>query len=387
MQSVDKYISQGNTTEALGECLREGLPHLGLLLGYLNKNKCYSAEYMGYLAELRRNVDGLTTENVVNVEPEHISEDPQKLLKEENTVKRVYMLCNWASSKELCDMWNKMSKGNYTWGNVRLVWEEPADYVVIINCPPINYFHNKNNTILFRMEPNMHLHPELWGSEWSKPNPKDFIKLCNHESEYNNNEWHLSKTYNELMNEHPVKTYNTEISTVLSDKYHDPGHVKRVDFVKFLDGKSDITVHVFGSNKYIYNNYQRPLPLRCKDDGLYPYKYTFNVENQSVRNYYTEKLIDGILSECLVFYHGCPNIRDFIDERAFVWLELKDFEHDYMLIQKAISEDWWSQRLQYIREAKKKILNYYSFFPRLERIINEHEDKIILQRKEQVGDQ
>ena len=101
-----------------------------------------------------------------------------------------------------------------------------------------------------------------------------------------------------------------------------------------------------------------------------PYKYIFNVENFQINNYYTEKLIDGILSECLVFYHGCPNIKELIDEKAFVWLELSNFEQDYKLIKKAIEEDWWSERLSYIKQAKTKILDELQFFPRLEKIIN-----------------
>ena len=113
-----------------------------------------------------------------------------------------------------------------------------------------------------------------------------------------------------------------------------------------------------------------PLPPHDKNGGLLQYKYTFNAENHSIRNYYTEKLIDGILAECLVFYWGCPNVKDYIDERAYVQLELVDFEKDYQTVQKAINEDWHSQRLPYIREAKKKILDELQFFPRLEKILN-----------------
>jgi hypothetical protein len=103
---------------------------------------------------------------------------------------------------------------------------------------------------------------------------------------------------------------------------------------------------------------------------MFPYKYTFNVENHSIKNYYTEKLIDGILAETLVFYSGCYNARDYIDERAFVYLELSNFEKDFQTIKKAIEEDWYTQRLPYIKEAKQKILNELQFFPRLYAIIN-----------------
>ena len=94
------------------------------------------------------------------------------------------------------------------------------------------------------------------------------------------------------------------------------------------------------------------------------------MENHSIKNYYTEKLIDGILSETLVFYSGCFNARDYINDKAFVYLELSNFEHDYQIIKKAIEEDWHTQRLPFIKEAKQKILNELQFFPRLEKILN-----------------
>ena len=75
------------------------------------------------------------------------------------------------------------------------------------------------------------------------------------------------------------------------------------------------------------------------------------------------------MSETLVFYSGCSNIKDYIDERAFVYLELKNFENDYEIIKSAIMNDLWSERIEYIREAKKKILNELQFFPRLEKIV------------------
>ena len=54
-----------------------------------------------------------------------------------------------------------------------------------------------------------------------------------------------------------------------------------------------------------------------------------------------------------------------------MWLELSDFEQDYQTIKKAIEEKWWEQRLEHIRNAKNKILEELSFFPTLEKIINQ----------------
>lgn len=340
MTTIDKLISENNVDNILNECVKTNQYNLGRLL--LN---IYGRENVS-----EKIYEKLTTRNCV----------PDT---------RVMLLCNWTNTQTLTHIWNKMSKGNYTWNNIVLVVEEPVDYYVVINMPPADAKIVPEKTIVFQMEPNMYNHKEMWG-EWANPVDKGYKFVGMHVKEYNNNEWHISKTYNELCSEVIKKDEKVAniLSTILSDKYRDIGHVKRIDFVKFLESKG-MTVHVYGNNKFDWKNYKGELPYHQKDASLLPYKYTFNAENQNIPNYYTEKLIDGILSECLVFYSGCPNIRTFFDDRAYVWLELVDFEHDYQLVKRAIEEDWHAQRLPYILEAKHKILHEKQFFPRLEKII------------------
>jgi hypothetical protein len=57
-------------------------------------------------------------------------------------------------------------------------------------------------------------------------------------------------------------------------------------------------------------------------------------------------------------------------------LELEDFEHDYNVIKTMIENDEWSKRIEYIRLAKQKILNEQQFYPRIAKIINDHEEKV-----------
>ena len=100
------------------------------------------------------------------------------------------------------------------------------------------------------------------------------------------------------------------------------------------------------------------------------YKYCFSCENNSEKNYATEKIWEPILFECLCFYWGCPNLDDYIDSSAFVRLPLDNFEESISIIKKAIEEDWWSKRIDIIRKEKEKILNKLGFFPRLQGFIN-----------------
>jgi hypothetical protein len=67
---------------------------------------------------------------------------------------RVKMLCNWCSSKQLCDDWNRQSKGNYRWNDIEITWEDKdIDFYVIINKPFQDDFYIKDRTIVFHMEP------------------------------------------------------------------------------------------------------------------------------------------------------------------------------------------------------------------------------------------
>jgi len=367
--TVNQYISDNNIIEAISQCMRENQNHLGLLIAKITLEKESTKELITISNQLQQNINGEKLNNVeiINAQDE-VNENP--LLIEESNIFRVMLYCNWTGSKELCNLWSKMSKGNYTWNNIQIVSEEPADYYVVVNRPPNNIFPDPEKTIIFRMEPCMENHPELWG-DWASPSAKDYKFVGFHNKHFNNNEWHLSKSYSQLVSDSVDKNNELSniLSTVLSDKYKDSGHIKRVDFVKFLESKG-MEVHVFGGNKFEWKDYKGALPPHQKDDAMFPYKYTFNVENQDINGYYTEKLIDGILAESLTVYHGCPDIRNYIDERAFVWIELSNFEDDYNKIKQMIEEDWWSQRLPYIKEEKRRILNEKQFFPRLEKIIN-----------------
>jgi hypothetical protein len=355
MESIDKLISENNYEKALEECLNQNLYNLAFLLSKIVKVNKFNNQIQSSINDL----------------PSFHKNDVGSVVIE-SLVKRVLLCCNWTTSENLCNIWKKMSKDdNLNWDNIKIVSSEPTDYYCVINRPPNNIKIDKKKTILFRMEPNMENDQRQWTDEWANPKTEDFLFLGSHNLYLNNFEWHLSKNYEQLSTEIIEKndSLSKVLTTILSDKYYDKGHIKRVDFVKFLE-KKGVTVDVFGGNKFLWKNYKGPLPYHKKDDSLLPYKYSFNCENHSIKNYCTEKLIDGILSETLIFYSGCYNVKDYIDEKAFVYLELSNFEKDYQTIKTAIEEDWWSQRLPYIKEAKKKILNDLQFFPRLHKIIN-----------------
>jgi hypothetical protein len=220
------------------------------------------------------------------------------------------------------------------------------------------------------MEPQCGI--STWGN-WANPSRYEFLQVRTHEFYPNNNEWHIGKTYEQLLKDDIASMKTKLLSTVISNKVIDEGHIKRIDFIKFLETKEENMIDIYGRCRDLgFKNYIGELPFLDKTNGYYPYKYSFIAENNAEYNYFTEKIVDILVTECLCFYWGCPNLESYFPN-AFIRLELKDFEHDYLVIKNAIKNNEYEKRLPYIKEAKNKILNELQFFPRLENIIKKND--------------
>ena len=163
--------------------------------------------------------------------------------------------------------------------------------------------------------------------------------------------------YNELINNHPKKT--KLLSSISSNKEFLLGHKLRIKFVtQYL--KNIPNYDLYGAKSFAnlgYTFYKGKLSKTEKHKALDPYKYTFANENCFENNYFTEKLTDAILCECLCFYDGCPNIENFIDPNAFIRIDLKNPEKAIQLIKMSIANNEWEKRLEVIKKEKNKILN------------------------------
>ena len=294
-------------------------------------------------------------------------------------IKRVKMLCNWCSSKDLCNEFSEMYLDGEFYKNsiIELVSnDENIDYYVIINTPTYDSLceYDPKKTIIFQMEPWVYDKTKNWGvktwGEWAIPDPNKYMKVFRHTESLNNVQWQVSPP--EII---PEDEKINKIICILSDKIHDEGHKKRVDFLKYIDLLStdtciDIdTIHVYGRKNY--HGLKSYVGETDNKTELVKYKYCFSCENNSEKNYATEKIWEPILFECLCFYWGCPNLEEHIDPLAFVGLPLDNPDECIYIITTAIKEDWWSQRIDIIKKEKQKILNELGFFPRLNKLISD----------------
>ena len=287
----------------------------------------------------------------------------------DNNKIKVKPIWPFSDSKEFCKYLNKLCKSNYTWNNIQLTADNNADYFVIINKPGPPEYYDPKKTIIFHMEPWVYDESKPWGvktwGKWASPNENVYYKVLTHKYHHNPLEWHLNKTYSELIDYHPEKS--KLLSTFVSAKNNDEGHIKRLEFLKYIENRDEIPIDIYGNGSKGYKNGKGF--MEHKDEGMFPYKYTICVENNSERNYVTEKLADGILAECLSFYWGCPNVTDYIDSESFIPINLDNFEEAYNTIKNAIENDEWSKRIDKIRSAKTKIMNELSIMACVEKAI------------------
>jgi hypothetical protein len=296
----------------------------------------------------------------------------------------VNIFANWCDSKSLMpdikkysresvgenNFWNfKNRKINITHGLAK------ADYNYVMNGTNESL---STNTIYTCLEPPNNSFFEYYYTNSRKANVTYFGSHLYHPNFVG---WHLSLSINDLIKslEKPfVKLYDKVLSVVVSDFYRDEGHKLRIDFIRELDNRSKnktlpFDLHIYGRCKSLgFHSYKCELPSAVKDNGLVPYKYHFNAENTCVKNYVTEKFTDAIMSECLLFYWGCPNIKEIYDPDSFVvlTLEKKNYDKEIEMLSNMINNDEYGKRRKNILDVKRDMLENRNLFVKINNIIS-----------------
>ena len=110
-----------------------------------------------------------------------------------------------------------------------------------------------------------------------------------------------------------------------------------------------------------------PLPNGEKESLFYS---TFHVciENQNVKHYFTEKLIDSFLTYTMPIYWGCPNIGNYFNLDGMIIVDSID---DLIPRLNNLTLDYYNDRMDAIIENRKIAETYANYSERIESIINE----------------
>lgn len=369
-------ITKNGVKNMLNYIENNGIQHgIDYLFKINNDLKMYLLEYDIVFSDWVRTNDNRNIDS--NIQKDVDSFDLNEIMDYDdlNEINKIQIISDMSDSETLSKKWSKLSKNNGKWNNIQLTGHsENIDYYIILNSSFNNSNYNPNKTIIFQMEPYCNNEYQKWGVKtwgvWENPDSAIFLEVRNHKNYYNNCEWLLKETYTEL-SEMTIIKEKDYLSTIVSSKYIDPGHIKRIDFLKYIEiMEPEFKIDIYGNeNTFNFKNYVKQLSDSEKSTGIIPYKYYFILENNFEKNYISEKFWEPLLCESLVFYCGAPNISEYINPNAYVQLNMDDFENSLMIIKNAIKNDLWSEKIDCIRKEKYKILNYYNFFPTVERII------------------
>lgn len=173
--------------------------------------------------------------------------------------------------------------------------------------------------------------------------------------------WFYDGNYDDVA-AHPPGNKTHCISTVCSSKQQKHTlHKYRYQFTQQLK-QALPELEIFGHGvRYIER----------KNEALDAFRYHVAIENHVGPHHWTEKLADSYLGLCLPFYHGCPNVSDYFPAESYIPINLHRFQESFERIQKAIRDNEYQRRLPAIREARRLVLERYSTFPQLARLITE----------------
>ena len=123
---------------------------------------------------------------------------------------------------------------------------------------------------------------------------------------------------------------------------------------------------MFHTSRKSFLNAPNPLPTGEKEDLFYS-MFHICIENQSVRHYFTEKLIDSFLTYTIPVYWGCPNIGSYFHTEGMILFDTVD-----ELIPKLneLTYETYYDRLVFVEKNRKIAESYANFGERIFEVIS-----------------
>jgi hypothetical protein len=132
------------------------------------------------------------------------------------------------------------------------------------------------------------------------------------------------------------------VSIISSWKNQLPGHQMRHNIISAFGDRMDI----FG------NGYT---PIAEKVIGLKDYMFSVTIENCKRDYWFTEKLIDCLITGTVPIYWGCPSIGDFFNTKGFIIVDSIDDVSDIL---DNVTPEKYNEMKPYIEENFEKSKQY-----------------------------
>jgi hypothetical protein len=227
--------------------------------------------------------------------------------------------------------------------------------VVYQSVRPLSRTYNltapPSKTLLVFMEPpNFLMLPDAYTMQFGavlsqSRSVKAKRKLYSHSAHH----WFVEIPYNDILAKTPPK--KKLISAVISNKVDTPIHRQRFEFAKKLKahfgdrldwlgrGVSDT-----GDNKLV---------------GLADYKYHIVIENGAWEHYWTEKLADSYVANCLPFYWGSPNVNQYFPANSMRKIDVFHARKSISIIEESIRNQDFDISQSALQQARQLLISQY----------------------------
>lgn len=137
-----------------------------------------------------------------------------------------------------------------------------------------------------------------------------------------------------------------------------PGYQERIKVVQEMQ-RATVPLRVFKGRMFATQT-QIELPLLPEDskNSLFNSMFHIAVENSFDTNYFTEKLVDCLMTYTVPIYMGCPNIADYFDTDGMILVPPGGSIID--TVNRLTINDYWS-RAAIIAENAKRSRKYADF--------------------------
>lgn len=144
-----------------------------------------------------------------------------------------------------------------------------------------------------------------------------------------------------------------EVSFLCGPKHMIEGHFLRH---RIFNRASEIKI----PTKYIFSGDKMP----CFEKSM----FHICVENSKNQNYFTEKIVDALISKTIPLYYGCTNIEDYFDKRGFFTFETED---ELINLINNLTEKDYEDRKEYIEANYQKAIYWAEYFMRFKSLLQE----------------
>ena len=134
--------------------------------------------------------------------------------------------------------------------------------------------------------------------------------------------------------------------------HHNQNKLNKYPITFFRSNAQQPHITDYGDNPFLTNN---------KEQLFDEFQYSIIIENSQQTNYFTEKIVDCLITKTIPIYWGCPNISEYFDISGWIILETTNINELINKIQ-IIDKDYYSKYIDIIKKnyiTSKKYVDFY----------------------------